>query len=40
MNSRVPDVDQTEPKVEVNEGYENDVSAFNFFAYLSRSDVT
>jgi len=40
VNRAFADVDQTEPKVEVNEGYENDVSAFNFFAYLSRSDVT
>ena len=34
------DVDQNEPLVEPEPGFENDVAAFNLFAYLSRSDVT
>ncbi len=40
VNRMFLDVDQSEPQVEVEPGYEKEVSAFNFFAYLSRSDVT
>ena len=34
------DVPQTEPIVEVEPGFENEVAGFNLFAYISRSDVT
>jgi hypothetical protein len=34
------DVPQDEPVVEVEPGFENEVGAFNLFAYISRSDVT
>ena len=34
------DVDQSEPVVEAEPGFEGEVAAFNLFAYLSRSDVT
>lgn len=34
------DVEQSEPEVHVEEGFENELTAFNLFAYLSRSDVT
>jgi hypothetical protein len=40
VNRMFLDVDQTEPVVEAEPGFENDVVAFNLFAYLSRSDVT
>jgi len=40
VNRAFHDVDQSQPVVEVEPGYENEVSAYNFFAYLSRSDVT
>ena len=40
VNRAFLDVDLDEPVVEVVKGYENEVSAFNFFGYLSRSDVT
>ena len=40
VNRAFHDVDQSEPDVDVVPGYEDEVSAFNFFAYLSRSDVT
>jgi len=40
VNRMFLDVDQTEPVVEVEPGFEGDVAAFNLFAYLSRSDVT
>jgi hypothetical protein len=33
-------VPQDQPEVHVEPGFEKDVSAFNLFAYLSRSDVT
>jgi hypothetical protein len=33
-------VNQNEPKVHAEPGFEDEVHAFNFFAYLSRSDVT
>jgi hydroquinone 1,2-dioxygenase large subunit-like protein len=40
VNRMFADVDQTEPTVEAEPGYEGEVAAFNLFAYLSRSDVT
>ena len=40
VNRQFADVRQDEPLVEPRPGFENEVSAFNLFAYLSRSDVT
>ncbi|MGH7916257.1 MAG: hydroxyquinol 1,2-dioxygenase [Candidatus Binataceae bacterium] len=40
INRHFKDVDQDEPEVHVEPGFEDEVHAFNFFAYLSRSDVT
>jgi hypothetical protein len=40
VNRMFADVPQDEPVVEVEPGFENEVSAYNLFAYLSRSDVT
>src|SRR6516225_6001285 len=40
VNREFSDVDQTEPEVHAEPGFEDEVHAFNFFAYLSRSDVT
>jgi hypothetical protein len=40
INRMFLDVDQTEPVIEAEPGFENEVVAFNLFAYLSRSDVT
>jgi hypothetical protein len=40
VNREFADVDQSEPEVHAEPGFENEVHAFNFFAYLSRSDVT
>ncbi|HOZ59856.1 MAG TPA: hypothetical protein PKY70_16860 [Nakamurella multipartita] len=40
INRMFADVDQSEPVVEVEPGFENEVAAFSLFAYLSRSDVT
>lgn len=40
VNRMFLDVDQSEPVVEVEPGFEDEVAAFNLFAYLSRSDVT
>lgn len=40
VNRMFSDVDQGEPVVEVEPGFEGEVAAFNLFAYLSRSDVT
>jgi len=40
VNRQFMDVDQSEPEVHAEEGFEDEVHAFNFFAYLSRSDVT
>lgn len=40
VNRMFADVDQSEPQVTVEPGYENEVSAFSLFKYLSRSDVT
>jgi hydroquinone 1,2-dioxygenase large subunit-like protein len=40
INRMFADVPQTVPKIEAEPGFENEVCAFNLFAYLSRSDVT
>lgn len=40
VNRMFNDVDQREPVVEVEPGFEDEVAAFSLFAYLSRSDVT
>jgi hypothetical protein len=40
INRMFADVDQTEPLVEPEPGFEDEVAAFSLFAYLSRSDVT
>jgi Hydroquinone 1,2-dioxygenase large subunit N-terminal len=40
INRMFADVDQSEPEVHAEPGFEDDVAAFNLFAYLSRSDVT
>lgn len=40
INTHFSDVEQDEPRIEVEPGYEHMVSAFNLFSYLSRSDVT
>jgi hypothetical protein len=40
VNRMFADVVQDKPVVEAEPGFEGEVSAFNLFAYLSRSDVT
>ena len=40
VNRMFADVPQDEPLVEAEPGFENEVAAFNLFAYISRSDVT
>jgi len=40
VNRMLADVPQDEPTVEPEPGFEHEVSAYNLFAYLSRSDVT
>ena len=40
VNRAFADVDQGEPEIEVEPGFEGEVHAFNLFKYLSRSDVT
>jgi hypothetical protein len=40
INRHFLDVPQDEPDVSVEPGFEQEVTAFNLFAYLSRSDVT
>lgn len=40
VNRMFADVDQSEPVIEVAPGFEDEVAAFNLFAYLSRSNVT
>jgi hypothetical protein len=40
VNRQFSDVPQDQPLVEAESGFENEVSAYNLFAYLSRSDVT
>jgi len=40
VNRQFADVVQDKPEIHANPGFENEVHAFNLFAYLSRSDVT
>ncbi len=40
VNRAFADVAQDEPEVQVEPGFEDEVSAFNLFKFLSRSDVT
>jgi hypothetical protein len=40
VNRQFQDVPQDEPEVHAEPGFEDEVHAFNFFGYLSRSDVT
>jgi hypothetical protein len=40
VNRMFADVNQDEPEIEREAGFENQVCAFNLFSYLSRSDVT
>jgi len=40
INRMFADVSQDEPTIEAEPGFEDEVCAFNLFAYLSRSDVT
>jgi Hydroquinone 1,2-dioxygenase large subunit N-terminal len=40
INRHFADVAQDQPEVHAEPGFENEVAAFNLFAYLSRSDVT
>mgnify|MGYP006173721277 CR=1 FL=1 len=40
VNRGFADVPQDQPIVEAEPGYENEVCAYNLFAYISRSDVT
>jgi len=40
VNRQFQDVAQDEPEVHAEPGFEDEVHAFNFFGYLSRSDVT
>jgi hydroquinone 1,2-dioxygenase large subunit-like protein len=40
VNRHFADVPQDQPDVHAEPGFESEVSAFNLFAYLSRSDVT
>jgi len=40
VNRQFADVEQGEPEIHAEQGFEDEVHAFNFFAYLSRSDVT
>jgi hypothetical protein len=40
VNRQFADVEQDEPEIHAEPGFEKEVAAFNLFAYLSRSDVT
>jgi hypothetical protein len=40
VNRMFDDVDQSQPEVHAEPGFEHEVSAYNLFGYLSRSDVT
>ncbi len=40
VNRQFEDVDQSQPEVHAEPGFENEVHAYNFFGYVSRSDVT
>jgi hypothetical protein len=39
-NRQLADVDQSQPEIHAEPGFEDEVHAFNFFGYLARSDVT
>jgi Hydroquinone 1,2-dioxygenase large subunit N-terminal len=40
INRMFADVPQDQPIIEIEPGFENEVAAFNLYAYISRSDVT
>jgi hypothetical protein len=40
VNRMFPDISQNQPEIHAEPGFEHEVSAFNLFGYLSRSDVT
>jgi hypothetical protein len=40
VNRQFADVPQDQPEIHAEPGFENEVHAFNFFGYVSRSDVT
>ncbi|MGE0594372.1 MAG: hydroxyquinol 1,2-dioxygenase [Vicinamibacterales bacterium] len=40
VNRQFQDVPQDKPEIHAAQGFENEVHAFNFFEYVSRSDVT
>jgi Hydroquinone 1,2-dioxygenase large subunit N-terminal len=40
VNRMFADVPQDEPEIHAEPGFENEVAAYNLFAYISRSDVT
>jgi len=40
VNRQLADVAQDQPELHAEPGFENEVHAFNFFGYVSRSDVT
>lgn len=40
VNAMFDDVDQSQPEVNAEPGFEHEVQAYNLFGYLSRSDVT
>jgi hypothetical protein len=40
INRMFADVPQDEPEIHAEPGFENEVAAYNLFAYISRSDVT
>ena len=40
VNRAFADVDQSQPVIEAEPGFEGELHAYNFFAFLSRSDVT
>jgi hypothetical protein len=40
VNRHFTDVSQDQPEIHAEPGFENEVHAFNFFGYVSRSDVT
>jgi len=40
VNRAFADVDQSQPIIEAEEGFEGELHAYNFFGFLSRSDVT
>ena len=40
INRMFADVPQDEPEIHIEPGFENEMAAYNLFAYISRSDVT